>query len=158
MFRSSSTDPNELLTVRQSFPQSVLAGFTVAAEGPEGTILVDATDFFLRDAHGVVESLTRAQQGSYKIDPSRSTIALESTKNFPKNTEVEALLTFTSDASPRRSFVADVTPDPHALTLREHQSFLELPGPGFTPRRFDPRAGYFPDLLPRPQRPARRLD
>ncbi len=144
MFRSSSTDPNELLTVRQSFPQSVLAGFTVAAESPDG-ILIDATDFFLRDAHGVVESLTRAQQGSYKIDQSRSTIALESTKNFPKNTEVEALLTFTSDASPRSSFVADVTPDPHALTLHEHQSFLELPGPGFTPRRYDPRAGYFPE-------------
>ena len=144
MFRSSATDPNEQLSVRQSFPQSVLAGFTVAAESPDG-ILVDATDFFLRDAHGVVESLTRAQQGTYKIDQSRSTIALESTKNFPKNTEVEALLTFTSDASPRRSFVADVTPDPHALTLHEHQSFLELPGPGFTPRRYDPRAGYFPE-------------
>ncbi len=144
MFRSTATDPNELLAVRQSFPESVLAGFTVAAEGPEG-VLVDATDFFLRDAHGVVESLTRAQQGTYKIDPARSTIALDNTKGFPKNTEVEAVLTFTSDSSPRRSFVADVTPDPHALTLREHQSFLELPGPGFTPRRYDPRAGYFPE-------------
>lgn len=29
------------------------------------------------------------------------------------------------------------------MTLREHQSFLELPGPGYTPRRYDPRAGYF---------------
>ena len=44
----------------------------------------------------------------------------------------------------RGSFVGDVTPDAHALTLREHQSFLELPGPGYSPRRFDPRAGYFP--------------
>ncbi len=145
MFRSTATDPNELLAVRQSFPQSVLAGFTVAAEGPEG-VLVDATDFFLRDAHGVIESLTRAQQGTYKIDAARSTIALDNTRGFPKNTEVEAILTFTTDSTPgRRSFVADVTPDPKALTLREHQSFLELPGPGFTPRRYDPRAGYFPD-------------
>ena len=150
MFRSTATDANELLAVRQSFPESVLAGFTVAAEEPPASdgnqaVLVDATDFFLRDAHGVVESLTRAQQGAYKLDPTRSTIALDGTKVFPKNTEVEAVLTFTSDASPRRSFVADVTPDPHALTLREHQSFLELPGPGFTPRRYDPRAGYFPE-------------
>ena len=38
----------------------------------------------------------------------------------------------------------DVTPDPHAMTVHEHQSFIELPAPGFTPRRFDPRAGYFP--------------
>ncbi len=86
-----------------------------------------------------------SKQGAYKLDPARSVIDLDSTKAFPKNTEVDALLTFTTDApAGRRSFVADVTPDPHAITVHEHQSFLELPPPGFTPRRFDPRAGYFP--------------
>ena len=149
-FRGSTKDPAELLSIHQSFPESILAGFTIAAEDPaangnSGTILVDATDFFLRDAHGVTETLTQLKQGSYKLDPTRSTIARDATKAFPKNTEVEAVLTFTTDSAPtRHSFVADVTPDPHALTLREHQSFLELPPPGFTPRRFDPRAGYFP--------------
>jgi hypothetical protein len=39
--------------------------------------------------------------------------------------------------------VGDVTPDPHAMTIRERTSFIALPGPGFTPRRFNPRAGYF---------------
>ena len=147
MFRSSAQDPAEQLSVHQSFPSSVLAGFKVEAQAPDGAVLVDATDFFLRDAHGVVEILTRMQQGTYKLDPMRSTIDLDSTKAFPKNTEVDALLTFTTDAAGGRrgsSFVADVAPDPHALTLHEHQSFLELPPPGFTPRRFDPRAGYFP--------------
>ena len=144
-FRSSTTDPSESLAVRQSFPESVLAGFTVAAENSPTDVLVDATDFFLRDVHGVSERLTQAQQGSYKVDPARSTIDLTSTKAFPLNTEVEAILTFATDApSGRRSYVADVTPDPRALTLHEHQSFLALPGPGFQPRRFDPRAGYFP--------------
>ncbi len=143
-FRSSSTDPNEVLAVRQSFPESVLYGFKVEAEDPSGAVLVDATDFFLRDAHEVGAALTRTQQGAYKVDPTRSTIALDATKAFPKNTEVEAILTFTTDGPARGEFVRDVTPDPHALTVREHQSFVELPGPGFTPRRFDPRAGYFP--------------
>ncbi len=147
-FRSSSPDPAEILSIRQSFPESVLAGFKVEAADSSGAVLVDATDFFLRDAHGVVETLTRLQQGTYRLDPARSTIDLAGTKAFPKNTEVEALLTFaTETATGRRggsSFVADVTPDPHALTLHEHQSFLELPGPGFVPRRYDPRAGYFP--------------
>jgi hypothetical protein len=143
-FRSSSADPAEQLAVAQSFPSSILYGFTVAAESPGGrTVLVDATDFFLRDAHGVSDSLTKAKQGSYKIDASRSAIDLGDTKAFPKNTEVEAILTFTTDGAPEGGFVANVTPDPHAITLREHQSFVELPGPGFTPRRFDPRAGYF---------------
>ncbi len=152
-FRSSSPDPAEILSIRQSFPESVLAGFKVEAADPAqngqpGAVLVDATDFFLRDAHGVLETLTRLQQGTYRLDPARSTIDLASTKAFPKNTEVEAILTFaTETASGRRggsSFVAEVAPDPHALTLHEHQSFLELPGPGFVPRRYDPRAGYFP--------------
>jgi hypothetical protein len=146
MFRSSATDPMEVLSIRQSFPESVLAGFVVTAEGPDGSVMVDATDFFVRDVHGVTETLTRLQQGTYRVDAARSVIALDRTKAFPKNTEVEAELTFASDASGRRSYVADVTPDPHALTIREHQSFLELPGPGFTPRHFDPRAGYFPEL------------
>ena len=147
-FRSSATDPAEQLSVRQSFPESILAGFTVAAESSPTDVLIDATDFFLRDAHGVTETLTRLQQGSYKLDPARSAIDLTGTKAFPKNTEVEAILTFATDTvgGGRRgnNYVADVAPDPHALTLHEHQSFLELPGPGFVPRRFDPRAGYFP--------------
>jgi hypothetical protein len=145
LFRSSAKDPAEQLAVRQSFPESVLGSFTVAAEdaiGPDaGTVLVDATDFFTRDVHNVSDALVK--QGSYKLDPARSAIAIDATKAFPKNTEVEAILTFASDAPIRGSFVGEVAPDAHALTLREHQSFLELPGPGFTPRRFDPRAGYF---------------
>ena len=143
-FRSTATDPAEQLSVHQSFPESVLAGFKVEASDPSGAVLIDATDFFLRDVHGVGEILTQLKQGSYKLDPSRSAIALDHTKAFPKNSEVEAFLTFTTDAPTHGSFVDDVSPDPHALTVREHQSFLELPGPGFTPRRFDPRAGYFP--------------
>jgi len=145
-FRSSATDPAERLAVRQSFPESILGGFAVAAENPggatnAGAVLVDATDFFTRDVHGVSDALVK--QGSYKLDAARSAIAIDATNVFPNNTEVEAILTFASDAPTRGSFVGDVTPDAHALTVREHQSFLELPGPGYTPRRYDPRAGYF---------------
>lgn len=143
-FRSSATDPAEVLTVRQSFPSSVLFGFKVEAEDPNGSVLIDATDFFLRDAHGVSSALARANQGTYKVDPTRSTIDLDGTKAFPRNTEVEALLTFTTEGPARGEFVRNVTPDAHALTVHEHQSLIELPGPGFSPRRFDPRAGYFP--------------
>jgi hypothetical protein len=147
-FRSSAADTAERLAVRQSFPESVLAAFTVIAEdrGSQekgGAVLVDATEFFQRDAHHISESLSQSHQDDYKLDTARSTIALDGTRAFPKNIEVEAILTFASEAPAKSKFVADVTPDAHALTLREHQSFIELPGPGFAPRRFDPRAGYF---------------
>lgn len=143
-FRASSPDAAEQLAVTQSFPDSVLWGFTVAAEDPGGAVLVDATDFFLHDEHRVLDTLTELKQGSYHIDASRSTIALDDTKAFEKNTEVEAELTFVTDAPPKGKFIADVTPDPHAMTIRERTSFVELPPPGFVPRRFNPRAGYFP--------------
>ena len=147
-FRSSAADAAERAAVRQSFPESVLAGFTVIAEDGDGArkagaVLVDATEFFQRDAHRIVESLSQSHQDEYKLDAARSVIALDGTRAFPKNIEVEAILTFASEAPAKSKFVADVAPDAHALTLRVHQSFIELPGPGFTPRRFDPRAGYF---------------
>jgi hypothetical protein len=143
-FRSSSTDPAETLAVTQSFPQSVLWGFTVAAQDPNGAVLVDATEFFLHDAHNVAETLAALHQGNYHVDPTRSTIALDDTKAFPKNSEIEAILTFTAEGPLKGDYVADVTPDPHAMTVRERHSFIELPPPGFTPRIFNPRAGYFP--------------
>ena len=47
-FRSSSPNPAEVRSVADSFAKSVLFGFTVAAE-TSGHVLVDATDFVLRD-------------------------------------------------------------------------------------------------------------
>ncbi len=141
-YRSSAKDPDERMAVTQSFAESVLWGFAVEAE-ENGRVLVDATNFFLRDAHGVGEALQATGQGTYRIDASRSAIALDNTKAFPKNTEVEAMLTFASEGMPKGEHVPEVTPDPHAITVREHTSMIELPEAGYKPRRFDPRAGYF---------------
>jgi hypothetical protein len=143
MYRSSAADADERLAVTQSFAESVLWGFAIEAE-ENGRVLVDATGFFLRDAHNVGEQLQGAGQGTYKLDMSRSALAMDNTKAFPNNTEVEAMLTFTTEGRPKGEFVAEVTPDPHAITVRDHTSLIELPGPGYTPRRFDPRAGFFP--------------
>ena len=146
-FRSSSSDAAELAAVEESFPVSVVAGFTVDAENPDGTVLVDATQFFLSDVHHVAEGLVEGKQGAFHVDPARSTFVLEDTKAFPKNTVVEAELTFTTrpeDLQPVGRILREVTPDPRAVTIRERQDFVELPPPGYTPRRFSPRAGYFP--------------
>src|SRR5271170_4501335 len=139
-YRAVTNDPNEQRAVRDSFAESVLAGFTVAAE-ENGSALVDATDFFLRDAHGIPETLRRTHQGSYHLDPSRSVIYLPQTKNFPLNTEVEATLTFSGDDP--GPWVREVTPSPESITVREHHSFVQLPPPGYKPRIYDPRSSFF---------------
>jgi hypothetical protein len=143
-FRAGNVEPAVALPVTQSFPSSVLAGFTVAAEEND-TILIDATDLILHDTFQVADTLTRMKQGSYKIDATRSAIDTDDTKAFPENSEIEAALTFVTDAPPAGRFVRDVTPDPHALTVHERISFVQLPSldGGFIPRRFNPRAGYF---------------
>ncbi len=150
-YRADNGDPEERRVVDESFAQSILWGFEVAAED-NGRVLVDATQFYMRDAHNIPQAIQSAQPigegrggaggGSlYRLDSSRSAFYLANTKNFPKNTEVETILTFTGDNP--NGFVREVTPSPEAVTIREHHSFVELPGPGYKARVFDPRAGYF---------------
>lgn len=140
-YRALSSDPAERRAVEQSFATSILAGFKVEQTTPRG-VLVDATEFFLSDAHGVARRLREAQQGNYTLDRNRSAIYLPRTKAFPQNTEVEATLTFTTNDRPG-ALVRGVTPTPDVITVREHHSFVALPAPGFEPRRQDPRVGVF---------------
>jgi hypothetical protein len=141
-FRASSGNAAERQAVADSFALSVLWGFSVEAE--EGDrVLVDATPFFLRDAHGVGARLRAARQGSFTVDESRSAVYLPRTKGFPKNTEVEVTLTFTS-GEPAGREVQSIAPSAQAVTVREHHALVEAPDAGYVPRRFDPRVGVLP--------------
>jgi hypothetical protein len=169
-FRSTSTNPAERKSVEDSFAKSALWGFTVGAES-NGRVLVDATDFFVRDGHGASGAL---RPGTYRVDKTRSAIYMPRTKAFPKNTEIEVMLTFASEAAGGRGggaggpvqgpgqigvvraggggggfggalfsgTVASVTPSADSVTLREHYSLVELPDDKYRPREDDPRAGY----------------
>jgi hypothetical protein len=137
-YRAITDDAQERRAVEESFARSVLWGFKVEATD-EARVLVDATAFFMRDAHGVIETLRRANQGRFQLDESRSSFYLARTKNFPQNTEVETQLTFTGDEPGR--LVRETVPTPQAITVREHHSFVALPDAGYTPRRLDPRVG-----------------
>ena len=140
-YRANSDNADERRAVKDAFAESTLWGFEVGAE--EGSrALVDATAFYLRDVHGIPGTLQRSQQGQFRLDPTRCAFYLGNTKNFPKNTEVETTLTFTTEGEAGQ-LLRSVTPNGQALTVREHVSFVELPPPGFKPRVNDPRAGYF---------------
>ncbi|HXY25378.1 MAG TPA: zinc-dependent metalloprotease [Candidatus Acidoferrum sp.] len=144
-YRAVSNDADERRAVHDSFAESALWGFTIVAEEKDHAqvdhALVDATDFFLRDDHGIPETLKRTKQGAYHLDASRCAIYLPQTKNFPLNTEVEATLTFVGGEP--GNWVRDVTPTAEAITVREHHSFVQLPGPGYKMRAYDPRASFY---------------
>lgn len=141
-FRSSSPDSAERLAVRQSFAETVIASFCIAAV-ENGQVLIDGTDFFLSDSFDAITQLKKDNQGDYQVDSARSSIVPDNIKNFPLNTEVESMLTLTTQKSPDDSLAGEVVPDPRSFTLREHYSFIRLPDNGYKPRIFDPRAGYF---------------
>jgi hypothetical protein len=167
-FRSTSANPAERKSVEDSFAKSVLWGFTVAGES-SGHVLVDASDFLLRDIHGAGGAL---RPGTYRVDRTRSAFYMPRTKAFPRNSEIETILTFANDTAAGRGggggpaqgppaiggggrqggggrggglfsgSVASVTPAADSVTLREHVSLVELPDGNYKPRWDDPRAGY----------------
>ena len=140
-YRAVSGDMAEKRAVEQSFAQSVLAGFMIEAES-NGHVIVDITDFLIRDAMGVTDTLRNNQQGNYSLDKNRSAIYLPRTKNFPFNTEFEATLTFSNNGGNPGNYVKSVTPSAEAISLRIHQSFIQLPDNDYKPRVFDPRSSY----------------
>jgi hypothetical protein len=91
-YRATTDNPAERRAVEDAFAKSVTWGFTAVAEN-DGRVLVDLTDFLLRDAHGIAGSLG----AGYRLDRTRSAVYLPGTKGFPLNTEIEVTTTFIND-------------------------------------------------------------
>lgn len=140
-FRALSNNAAEKRAVEESFAKSVVWGFKIVAKDAD-KILIDATKFILRDAHGVGTTLMRTKQGSFSMDASRSAFYLRNTKGFPKNTEVEATITLTAKGRTGR-LVNQTSPSGDSVTTRQRHSFVELPDGNYMPREFDPRIGAF---------------
>lgn len=141
-FRAITDNVAEKIAVEQSFAQSVIWGFAIEAE-TNGVVLVDATNFLLRDAMNVSLTLKNALQGTYNLDQSRCGLYLKQTKNFPLNTEFESTVTFVNEGK-AGNFVSSVTPVEGAITLRTHHSFVKLPDNHYKPRMYDARCPYIP--------------
>ncbi len=140
-YRARTDDPAQQQAVRESFAFSVIGSAKVAARDDDGRVLIDLTAFLRRDAHGIARTLRSRGQGTFRLDGDRSVVLTDRCKAFPKNLEFEALLTFTSDAPGPE--VRATAPEPTAVSFVVHHSLVALPGPGYTPRRFDPRCGSF---------------
>ncbi len=143
-YRAVTNDLAERRAVEQSFAQSTLWGFTAEAE-TNGKVLVDATDFILRDALKISSRLKNAQQGSFVFDKTRSAVYLPRTRNFPQNTELEISTSFVNSDGIIGAYAQSVTPSAEAITVRMHHSFIQLPDNNYQPRVFDPRSSFIPE-------------
>lgn len=150
-YRANSTNPAERKAVEDAFAKSIHWGFPIAAESG-GRVLVDLSDFLMRDTHNVAGRLG----AGYRFDRTRSAVNMAETVAFPKNTEIDLTATFITDgaggggggrggaAGPGQvgGRVGDVAPNASAVTIRTHMSFIELPDGNYKPRLADPRSGY----------------
>ena len=137
-YRAITNNIEEKKSVEQAFAKSILRGFRIK-EVENGKYLVDATSFFIRDAHGVMGRLSAKKQGKYTLDRSRSAINLERTRAFPENVEFDVMITF--KGVPKGYDISSVVPTSTSVTVNQHHSFIALPDNNYTPRKFDPRSG-----------------
>jgi len=149
-FRAENGSQELKHSVEESFPTSVLAALPIEVE-QDGTLLVNTSPLLMHDAADLLSQLHHpsvvvngnvvrdsGHSSDWKLDKDRSVVDLDHSGSFPLNTEIEVLLTFATDSETSVN-----QPNPHALSLREHHSFVALPEPGFEPREQDPRVGFF---------------
>ncbi|MEJ7664306.1 MAG: DUF5117 domain-containing protein [Hymenobacter sp.] len=155
-YRATGKNPAEQRAVESAFAKSVIWGFApVAVEGNK--VLLDLTPFLVRDSQKLTDQLGRRNfaglrggaggppPASYRFDDSRSVVDPSATRNFPKTPSLRRLSPSWAGLVRGLDFgqgSAGLAPDPNAVTVRMHQSLVELPPPGFEMRPFDPRAGF----------------
>lgn len=140
-FRGDPSSPEHERTISESFPVSTVAALPLLAT-EDGRLLVDATDYLVRDWTDVAGTLQRSRQGAYSVARDRSSVYWPLTRAFPGNTEIDVSLTFATSGRPG-GIVSRQAPDGAAFTLHDHVSFTQLPDAGYKPRMWDPRVGYF---------------
>lgn len=141
-YRTSARDnPAHARTIAESFPPSTSGSMPVVAQ-EGGRILVDATEFFMRDWNDVSGTLQQSNEGAYTVARDRSSVYKPYTRAFPDNSEIDVSLTFVTQGRPGQ-IVGYIVPDGKSFTLRQHISLLRLPDDNYRPRVLDPRMGFF---------------
>lgn len=120
---------------------SILAAFEIESEHDStGHLLVDATGFFVSDYTNTSQTLKGAYGGKpVRLDDDRSHV--DRVRGFPRNVEIDALLTYTADEPPQ--FGGPGVSDFRSIPVGIRYSLFELPGEPMTRRPADQRVGHF---------------
>lgn len=121
-----------------SYGNSILFTLDIESE-KDGALLLDMSKAFLSDFSDMGFFLTLALQKPVREDSKKATF--RKVKVFPKNIEVEALLTYSP--GDRRGLDLPTVPDSRFIELGVNYSIQELPEDPMKPRIADDRVGYF---------------
>ncbi|MGB0938967.1 MAG: DUF5117 domain-containing protein, partial [Colwellia sp.] len=141
-YRANTENKLEQQAVEEAFASSIIWGFKVASKTKDNKkVLIDYTPFLLSDIHNLSATLKRRNQGSFRIDATRSALFAKRTKAFPHNTELEATVTYTGTGAGQH--LRSVTPDSNAVTVNLHHSLIKLPDDKYQTREFHPFSGFW---------------
>ena len=140
-YRSSSADPMEKLAVKQSLPSQFWPASRLKRKRMAQSWSTQPI-FFCRILLAPVNSLSTPSRAPTSWTKSAARCAGKHKKLSPQH-RVRIDSDFHHRTSSRTLAGSTVTPDAHAVTLREHYSFIQLPDDGYQPRAFDPRSGFF---------------
>jgi len=127
--------------IARSFPNAILGAAKLQSKPhpQRKSLLIDASELFVKDLPGFASGLSQAYQPStYTFDKEKS--ALRDVKDFPENVLLEVALLYGTD-NPR---VFSVTlPDPRSIPMVVKYEFSTLRETGYRPRLADDRLGHF---------------
>lgn len=122
--RPDSDDEGTKANVEANTVQTILGSYPVAAEGPNGTAVVDVTALFLANPAEIGQ--LRSTPGGVAADRS----FVDKVKAFPTNVEVDTTQTLTAGGA-------------GASTVKVHYSMVALPEKPMMGRLADSRIGFF---------------
>jgi len=129
--------------VALTYGESVLETANIEAAHSDGTMLIDTYNWFVGDLSNISDRVQRAvaqrpgQPGRAQFDRGRSYV--EFVESFPKNSNIQASLTFRNQETSAPRTVADSRFIPVAVFY----TLAQLPEVPMTPRMADDRLGYF---------------
>jgi hypothetical protein len=137
---SGSADSAYQRAVDLSFGSAPMQVFKIESE-KDSIVLIDMATMFVSDVLDLSTRMKATTNKSFRFDKERSVVT--SHKAFPKNMEIETLLTFSP--SDRENLDLGPLPDGRFVPITVHYSFLALPETKMMPRLADDRVGYFTD-------------
>jgi len=126
-------------SVDLTFGNSIMANFKIVSESKDKTVLIKVNSFFLSDISDISQWMRAGLRKPVRLDRVRNSFGRLNT--FPKNVEIEALLTFTP--LDRRGLNLPSVPDTRYIEVGINYSIQMLPEEPMKPRIADDRIGFY---------------
>lgn len=134
--KTANPDEPVYQAVQNSSLEPIIRSFSIEALNKDSTgIVIEATDLFETDVSALgLPKDVREEHGIRRLDEERTFIS--GVESFPKNTDVEAVLTYEAEDPPSNGSAG-------TLTVEMNHSMVLLPKEPMQARHCDDRVGYF---------------